>query len=300
MKLRRTTLFIPGTLPLERVRETIATCGADLICLDLEDTVAPARKDEARAAIVGLLREDIWGRAARAVRINAVSSPHAEQDVRSVVGGAGDRLDSLFLSKPDSVEEIHAVDRWIADLRAAHGFTNPIGYVVAMESARALTNIDLLASCSPNVEALGFAIGDLSASLGVHIGAYVQDRSLYPGDLFHFHRARIILAARTYGLWALDAPWPVVNDHATLAEDARWGAMMGFDGKLVLAPEQVRTVHEAYRPSEAELVRARDVLAKMERLAAAGEGSGVEEGEFLDAVVIEPARATIARAEAPL
>jgi citrate lyase subunit beta / citryl-CoA lyase len=296
VKLRRTTIFIPGTMDEAQMRAMIATCGADLICLDLEDTVIPARKAEAREMIVRLLRADIWGRAARAVRINAVASPFAEDDIRVVVSGAGERIDTLLLSKPESADEILWIDSVIAEYKPS----NRIGYIVGIESAWALTNIDMLSSCSPNVEALGFAIGDLSASLGVNIGAYLQDRSLYPGDLFHFHRARIILAARTHGLWALDAPWPMVNDHATLAEDARWGAMMGFDGKLVLVPAQVRTVHEAYRPSAGELAYARGVIAKLEAMEHDGEGSGVDDGQFLDPVVIAPARKTIARAEAPL
>jgi citrate lyase subunit beta / citryl-CoA lyase len=296
MKLRRTTIFIPGTMDEAQMREMIATCGADLICLDLEDTVIAARKAEARDMIVRLLNADIWGRAARAVRINAASSPFAEDDIRVVVSGAGEHIDTLLLSKPESADEI----QWIDSIIAEYDLPNQIGYIVGIESAWALTNIDMLASCSPNVEALGFAIGDLSASLGVNIGAYLQDRSLYPGDLFHFHRARIILAAKTHGLWALDAPWPMVNDHATLTEDARWGAMMGFDGKLVLVPAQVRTVHEAYRPSDGELAYARGVIARLEAMERGGEGSGVEDGQFLDPVVIAPARKTIARAEAPL
>jgi citrate lyase subunit beta / citryl-CoA lyase len=296
MKLRRTTIFIPGTMAEDQMREMIGTCGADLICLDLEDTVIPARKAEAREMIVRLLNADIWGRAARAVRINAVSSSFAEDDIRVVVGGAGTRIDTLLLSKPESAEEI----LWIDGIIAEYKLSNAIGYIVGIESAWALTHIDMLSSCSPNVEALGFAIGDLSASLGVNIGAYLQDRSRYPGDLFHFHRARIILAARTHGLWALDAPWPMINDHATLSEDTKWGAMMGFDGKLVLVPAQVRTVHEAYRPSDAELAYAGGVIAKLEEMEAGGEGSGVDGGQFIDPVVIAPARKTIARAEAPL
>jgi citrate lyase subunit beta / citryl-CoA lyase len=72
MKLRRTTIFIPGTMAEDQMRDMIATCGADLICLDLEDAVIPARKAEARAMIVRSLNTDVWGRAARAVRINAV------------------------------------------------------------------------------------------------------------------------------------------------------------------------------------------------------------------------------------
>jgi citrate lyase subunit beta / citryl-CoA lyase len=296
MKLRRTTIFIPGTMAEDQMREMIGSCGADLICLDLEDTVIPARKAEAREMIVRLLNADIWGRAARAVRINAVSSPYAEDDIRVVVSGAGVRIDTLLLSKPESAEEILWIDGIIAEYQLSHR----IGYIVGIESAWALTHIDMLSSCSPNVEALGFAIGDLSASLGVNIGAYLQDRTRYPGDLFHFHRARIILAARTHGLWALDAPWPMVNDHATLSEDAKWGAMMGFDGKLVLVPAQVRTVHEAYRPTDAELAYARGVIAKLEEMEAGGEGSGVDGGQFIDPVVIAPARKIIARAEAPL
>ncbi|OYX63394.1 MAG: hypothetical protein B7Y89_05575 [Novosphingobium sp. 32-60-15] len=300
MKLRRTTIFIPGSMDEAAQRELIQTCGADLICLDVEDTVAAPRKADARDRIVRLLHEDIWGRSARAVRINAVSSAYAADDLAVIVGNAGGRVDTLFLSKPDKVEEIRWIDGKIDALRAQSGFANPIGYVVGIESAYALTNIDMLASCSPNVEALGFAIGDLSGSLGMHISAYLMDRALYPGDMYHFHRARIILAARTYGLWALDAPWPLINDHATLAEDARWGAMMGFDGKLVLAAEQVPIVHQAYRPTEPELARARAMLARMAELTAANEGAGMADGEFLDPVVIAPALATIARAEAPL
>ena len=99
---------------------------------------------------------------------------------------------------------------------------------------------------------------------------------------------------------AIDAPWPVVNDHATLAQDARWGALMGFDGKLVLVPDQVKVVHEAYRPSAAQLAYAQRVLAEMDRMMADGDGAGVVGDQFLDPVVIGPARATVARAAAPI
>lgn len=300
MKLRRTTIFIPGSMEEDQQRERIRTCGADLVCLDVEDTVAPAAKPQARETIIRLLNEDIWGRSARAVRINAVSTEYAQNDLDIMVAAAGSRIDTLFLSKPDTVEEIQWIDARLDALRARGAQTDHIGYVVGIESAQALTHIDAIASCSSHIEALGFAIGDLSNSLHVKISAYLMDRSLYPGDLFHFHRARIILAARTHGLWALDAPWPIINDQATLAEDARWGLMMGFDGKLVLAPEQVRVVHEAYRPTEAELARAKHELAKMEEFKAANQGSGMSDGVFLDPVVIGPALATIARAEAPL
>lgn len=299
MKLRRTTLFVPGTLDKDAARDVIRTCGADHIVLDLEDTVIPSRKAAARKDIVSLLNEDIWGRAAKGVRVNAVSTEYCEGDIQEIVSGAGAALDTLIISKPESVDEIRWLDEAVAS-SLPKGTTHSIGYLLGIESARALTDIDALATASPNVEAIGFAIGDLSVSLHVNIGAYINNRSTYPGDLFHFHRSRIILAARTHGLWAMDGPWPVINDHATLTQDTRWGAMLGFDGKLVLAAEQVRIVHEALRPSEQELAYARNVLAKMAKLEQAGSGAGVSDGEFLDPVVIEPAKRIIARHEAPL
>lgn len=298
MKLRRSTLFIPGSLDEQETRDRVRHCGADVICLDLEDTVAPARKAQARQTIKRLLQEDIWGRAVRAVRINAAGAG-ADADIADCIGPAAGHVDTLFLSKPDRVADIVAIDTLVEAAFANHPTAKRPGYVVGIESARALTDIDLLCQASPHVEALGFAIGDLSASLGVHITAFLHDRSLYPGDLFHFHRARIILAARTHGLWALDAPWPMVNDHATLTTDARWGAMLGFDGKLALVPAQVPVIHAAYRPTAEELARARSIVATMQQLQQAGEGSGVAGGNFLDPVVLAPALATIARAEAP-
>ena len=153
---------------------------------------------------------------------------------------------------------------------------------------------------SPRNESLGFAIGDLSISLGVRVGPFLHDRSLYPGDLFHFVRSRINLAAKTLGMQSLDGPWPIVNDHATLAEDARWGAMLGMDGKVALSPEQVPVIHKAYRPSEAEIAHAERMLGIYRRAVEAGQGSGVVDGEFMDPVTLGLANATLERAAAPI
>ena len=300
MPLRRSTLFVPGTVDEAEQRRIISTCGADLVSLDLEDTVLPARKAEARKTIARLLTEDIWGRSDRAVRINAVSSPHAKDDLVEVLTGARGQVDTILMSKPDSADEIRWVDQEITRLGKEVGFDNPIKLCVGIESARALTDIDEIATASPRIESLGFAIGDLSSSLGVPVGTYLMDRSLYPGDLFHFHRARINLAAKTHGLFCMDAPWPIINDHATLAEDARWGMMMGFDGKLALAVEQIKIIHMAYRPTPAQIAHAERTLELMRKSMDAGEGFVTVNGEFLDPVIIGFAEKTLSRAAAPV
>jgi citrate lyase subunit beta/citryl-CoA lyase len=300
MKLRRTMLFVPGTQEPAQIRTTLQSCGADLVCLDLEDTVVPARKPAARTIIAGLLTENIWGRSDRAVRINAVSTRFAEDDIIEVLAGAHGRVDVLVLSKVESADEVRWIDSVVERVRRDTGFDHPIRYSAGIETARALTDIDAIAASSPNLESLGFAIGDLSNALGINVGAFLQDRSLYPGDLFHFVRSRIVLAARTRGLMVLDGPWPIINDHATLAEDARWGMMLGFDGKVVLSAGQIPIVHQAYRPSDAEIARFTRILETYERGVAEGAGSGMMDGEFFDQVTVGQARACLARAAAPI
>lgn len=299
MALRRSVLLAAGENE-RQLEQMIRTSNADLVCLDLEDTVAPSRKKPARERVARLLAADIWGRSGRAFRINAFDTPYAHDDLVEVLIAARGRVDTIFLSKVESEREVWWADQLITRLAREHGFDSDIKLCVGIESASALTDIDRIAASSSRIEMLGFAIGDLSISLGVRIGSYLQDRSLYPGDLNHFVRARINLAAKAHGLQALDGPWPNVNDHATLAEDARWGAMLGMDGKLALAVDQVRVIHEAYRPSTAEVQWSERMLELFRKSVEAGEGSGVSDGQFFDPVTVGLAQATLARAAAPL
>lgn len=303
MALRRSVMFVSGSTEEGKLREIISTCGADLVCLDLEDTVPPAQKPAARQLIARLLKEDIWGRSDRAVRINAVSTPWAHDDIVEVLTGSDCRVDTLICSKVESDHDVWWIDHLVSDVVHRTGATGKenIKLSIGIETAGALTYIDKLATASKRIESLGFAIGDLSISLGVRVAPFLKDRSLYPGDLFHFVRSRINLAAKTHGLQALDGPWPIINDHVVLAEDARWAAMLGFDGKIALDVGQIKVIHLAYRPTEVEIVHARKVLATIDQMVAKGEAAGVlDDGEFLDLVSIGMAHATLERAEAPL
>lgn len=299
MPLRRSVLLAAGD-DEARLRASIATANADLVCLDLEDTVVPERKGAARAMIARLFSADIWGRTQRAYRINAVATPFAHDDVVEVLTACRGRVDTIFMSKADGADDVRWVDQLVSRLSVELGVDQRIGLTVGIESAQALTRVDDIAASSPRIDALGFAIGDLSNSLGVRVGPYLRNRSLYPGDLYHFVRARINLAAKARGLQSLDGPWPMINDHATLLEDARWGAMLGFDGKMALSVDQVKVIHEAYRPSAEEIQHARRLLALYEKSAAQGSGHGFIDGEFIDLVSVGQARDTLARAAAPL
>ncbi|MCP3720625.1 CoA ester lyase [Paraburkholderia sp. CNPSo 3281] len=299
MNSRRSVLLLSGE-DIDVLRQAIINSSADMVCLDLEDTVAPSQKAQARTRIAKLLSEDIWGRSQRAVRINALSSPYIEDDLDVVLRESNGSVDTLFLSKVETSQDVVWVDRAVTQLSESLNIERRITLCAGIESARALTDIDTIAASSERLDSLGFAIGDLSISLGTRIGAYLHDRSLYPGDLHHFAKSRINLAAKTHGLQALDGPWPIVNDRATLIEDTRWGAMLGFDGKMALAEQQVKTIHEVYRPTQSEIDHANKMLELYEKSVQAGRGAGVVEGEFFDPVTVGLAKATISRAQAPI
>jgi citrate lyase subunit beta / citryl-CoA lyase len=298
MALRRSILLVGGN-DESTLRAGIAS-SADVVCLDLEDTVAVEHKAAARRQIAALLAEDIWGRSARAYRINGVATPYAHDDIVEVVRGSGGRVDLIFMSKVESDHDVWWADQLLSRLGEELGLSHQIRLAVGIESAKALTRIDAIAAASPRVEALGFAIGDLNISLGVRIGQYLHDRSLYPGDLNHFTRSRINLAAKAHGLLALDGPWPMINDHATLDEDARWSAMLGYDGKIALSAEQVPVIHQAFRPTAAEVARAELLIRKFQEALARGEAHGLVDGEFIDPVTLGLMRATLERAAAPV
>lgn len=300
MTLLRSTFLVNTAQDEAALRESIATCGADLVCLDLEDTVHPSKKAQARQLIARLMHEDIWGRSARGVRLNAVSTPYAHADITELVQACGDRIDLFVCSKVESPEHVWWVDHLISQTAQAHGVQEHIKLLLGIETAGALTDIDRIATASARNEALGFAIGDLSISLGIPVGAFLKDRSLYPGDPFHFIRSRINLAAKSAGLQAIDGPWPILNELDVLAGDARWGVMLGMNGKLALSKEQVPVIHQAYRPSDSEIAYARRMLASFERVLAAGDGSGVVDGEFMDPVTLGVCRAILSRADAPI
>lgn len=298
MALRRSILLVGGND--ESTQRAGIASHADVVCLDLEDTVTPANKAAARRGIARLLAEDIWGRSARAYRINGVSTPFAQADIVDVLMACKGQVDTIFMSKVESEHDVWWADRLITQVSEELRIPHQIRLAVGIESAKALTRIDAIASASPRIEALGFAVGDLNISLGVRIGQYLHDRTLYPGDLNHFTRSRINLAAKSNGLLALDGPWPMINDHATLDVDARWGAMLGFDGKIALSADQVPVIHEAYRPTPAEIARAELLIAKFNDAIQRGEAHGLVDGEFIDPVTLTLMRQTLERAEAPI
>jgi citrate lyase subunit beta/citryl-CoA lyase len=201
-----------------------------------------------------------------------------------VVESAGDRLDTIYLPKVESPADVQFADRLLDQIEQARDFPRGrIGLEVLVESAAGLQRVDEIAAASPRLEALTFGPGDLSASLGLGQLSIGTLASGYPGDVWHYALMRILVAARTNGLLAIDGPYAAFADLAGLETSAQRTAALGFDGKWVIHPSQIETVNRVYSPDPLVFARAEGILAAY-RAATEGEGRGAVrfEGEMID------------------
>lgn len=291
MRARRSCLSVPATEP--RFLARAATAAADMVLLDLEDSVAPARKPAARELAVEALRTQGYEGRLRAVRINGLDTPWWLDDLRQVVRGAGDRLDVVVVPKVESPGGVETVAAALDDLGAG------LGLDLQVESAKGLENVSQIAAASGRVEALHFGPGDLAADLrmpGLSVGAGSEE---YPGDLWHYVLFRILVAARANGLQAIDGPYARVRDLNGLRRSAQRSALLGYDGKWALNPAQAEVLNEVYAPSQAEFDRAAGILEAYARATDADERGAVRLGdEMVDEATRKMAQVTFDRGRA--
>jgi citrate lyase subunit beta/citryl-CoA lyase len=270
---------------------------ADQVLFDLEDATAPSEKVGARAVIVESLRTLDFGQRAVAVRVNGTDTRWCYRDLVEVVEAAGDRLDSVILPKAESAADVHFVDRLLSQIELARGWElGRIGIEVLIESAQGLQQVDAIASASPRLHALIFGPGDLSASLGLGQLTIGMPDSGYDGDIWHYARVKLLVAARVNGLLAIDGPYAAFADLEGLERSARRTAVLGFDGKWVIHPTQIDLVNRVFSPDPATYARAEGILAAY-RQATEGEGRGAVrfEGEMIDEATRKMAEAVARR-----
>lgn len=284
MRLRRSLLFVPGTTP-ERIPKAVAA-GADGVILDLEDAVPPPAKPKARAAIVAALRElDFRGRE-RIVRVNALDTPWAVDDLAAVVPAGPD---ALVLPKVSAVEDVARADAEVSRLERAAGLAaGTVRFHLLVETVAGVLGARELARSSPRNAALFFGAGDLVRETR---GRLVPGRATELYALTH-----LLFAARAAGLDAIDTPYFTLDDPAGLEAHTRFGAELGYDGKAVIHPTQVEVANRLFTPSAEAIAEARRALEAYERAQAAGAGALTLDGRFIDAVHVTTARATLERA----
>jgi malyl-CoA/(S)-citramalyl-CoA lyase len=284
----------------------MAASAADVVNLDLEDSVAPADKAAARATVIEAIGSVDWGSKVLSVRINGLDTPWWYRDVVDLLEQAGNRLDQIMIPKVGCAADVYAVDALVTAVERAKGRSKPIAFEVIIESAAGISHVEEIAASSPRLQAMSLGAADFAASMGMQttgIGgtqeAYymAHQGAKYWSDPWHWAQAAIVAACRTHGVLPVDGPFGDFSDDEGFRAQARRSATLGMVGKWAIHPKQVALANEVFTPSDAAVTEAREILAAMEAASARGEGATVYKGRLVDIASIKPAEVIVRQAE---
>ncbi len=300
----RCQLFGPGSRPA--IFEKMAGSAADVINLDLEDSVAPSDKDAARANIIEAIRDVDWGKKTLSVRINGLDTPYWYRDVVDLLEQGGNRLDQIMIPKVGCAADVYAVDALVTAVERAMGRIKPISFEVIIESAAGIAHVEEIAASSPRLQAMSLGAADFAASMGMQTtgigGTQENYYMLHAGvkhwsDPWHWAQTAIVAACRTHGVLPVDGPFGDFSDEEGFRAQALRSATLGMVGKWAIHPKQVALANEVFTPSVAALAEARDILSAMEAAKARGEGATVYKGRLVDIASIKQAEVVVRQAE---
>ncbi len=291
IRLRRSIISVPANR--EKMVNKAFGLDVDMIMLDMEDSVPVAEKEDARQRVVATLREQDYKGKVRAYRINSMDTPFAYRDIIDIVENAGEFIDVIVVPKVDDPAEIKAIDYLLTQIEKRMGFKKPIGLEASIESAVGMLRAGEIAFSSPRLEALVFGVADYGASLTMMskgISGHGEMEDFYPGHRWHFPLSKMVMAAKAAGLAAIDAPYGDYRDPEGLRRSCLLSAALGFDGKWVIHPDQIKIINEVYTPSVEDVERSRRILDAYETAQAQGAGSLALDGKMVDAASIRLAR----------
>jgi len=300
----RCQLFGPGSRP--SIFEKMAASAADVINLDLEDSVAPDDKAEARTNIIGAIGDIDWGRKTLSVRINGLDTPFWYRDVVDLLENASDRLDQIMIPKVGNASDIYAVDALVSAVEAAKGRTKKLAFEVIIETAAGISHVEDIAAASPRLQAMSLGAADFAASMGMQttgIGGTQEsyymhrDGQKYWADPWHWAQAAIVAACRTHGVLPVDGPFGDFSDDEGFRAQALRSATLGMVGKWAIHPKQVALANEVFTPTGAAVTEAREILAAMEEAKRTGQGAAVYKGRLVDLASIRQAEVIVRQAE---
>jgi len=284
--LHRSLLFVPGSR--EELLEKAARYPADVLCLDLEESVLPDEKPRARELVAaGIAKLSQAGRTVQ-VRLNSIQSEETKADLAAV---AQPGLSSVLLAKTQAPQDVRDVDVLLREQELAHEIKpGTIDLTVAIESAQALLRCEAISRASTRLVALMLGAEDFTFDMGV-------ERSRNGRELDHA-RSVIATCARAANLYALDTPWPEIAGIDDLLADASRARSAGFTGKYVIHPTHIEPVNGVFSPTEADVAQARSVLKAWDGAQANGLGAVQLDGRMIDRPIVERARSVLQQTEA--
>jgi citrate lyase subunit beta/citryl-CoA lyase len=281
MNLRRSLLYVPGNMP--GMLQNIPVFEADVVMIDLEDAVPLLEKDAARLLTRNFLQFYQDRNKEMFVRINALDTPYAADDLREVLPALPD---GIRLPKADNPEVVERLDTLLTEHEERLGLKiGRFKIIPSIESARGVLNCVETARASARLVALAFGAEDFTASMEI-------DRTKSGEELFSA-RTQVVWAAKAAGLQAIDSIFADVNDMDALRAETLLVKRLGFTGKSLVNPRQIEVIHEVFRPSEDEIRHALEVMEAIKRAREMGTGVISLKGKMVDAPVVRRAARTI-------
>ncbi len=284
---------------------------ADVLLGNLEDAVQADRKEAARAGLVRIAREVDFGDTQLWTRINSLDSPWVLDDLLTLVTEIGDRLDVIMVPKVEGPEDIHYVDRLLAQLEARAGLTRPLLVHAILETASGVANVEGIALASPRMQGISLGPADLAASRrmkttrvgGGHPGYLVrtdpvgddltQGRTTYQQDLWHYTVSRMVDACVAAGILPYYGPFGDIRDTVACEDQFRNAYLLGCVGAWSLHPAQIAIAKKVFSPEPSEVAWARRVIAAM------GDGTGAVmlDGKMQDDATVKQCQVVVALAD---
>jgi len=285
-RLRRTMMFMNAQKP--GLIKDAYIYGVDSIMLDLEDAVAENQKDAARFSLYHALKTIDYGDTEVIVRINGLDTPHWQEDVRVCVAGGAD---GIRIAKCESAQDVKDVEEAIERAEEEFGVEKGRTLIMAaLESPRGILNAYEICSASDRMFGVAISGGDLRKCL--------QTSPQPDGVDMLVARGQMILAARAAGIQCFDTVFTNLDDMAGFEAEVRQNKAMGFDGKSLINPKQIRLVHEIFAPTEKEIMQAEKIVSAVRENAAKGLGVFTVDGKMIDIAFLPGAERTLRLAKA--
>ena len=278
--LFRSLIFVPGTNP--RFLEKAKSLSADVVCFDLEDSVPDKEKKNARTLIKSALKKRNQYSSSVFARTNSPDSNKIEADLKEIVQKG---IDGIVIPKVNSAKEIKKIEKIISSLEKKRKIRG-IRLIPSIESALGVMNCYEIASASKRIDAIVFGIFDLLNDIGIE---YTKGNP--PGA--KYSRYKVPVAATAAGVYAIDGIWQDIKDTSGLKKDCQVGKSLGYVGKSVIYPDQIKTVHKIFHPNKTEISWAKKVCNIYKKSTKKGKGAVVVDGKMIDEVHYKRAKALL-------
>ncbi|PHQ39971.1 CoA ester lyase [Halorubrum persicum] len=294
--LRRTQLATPASD--EKMMHSAADSDADEVFLDLEDSVAPNAKPDAREPLIEAAREEDWSDKVLSFRMNGIDTKWWYDDLITVVSEAGEFIDDIIVPKVKAASDIHTVENLLAQVEENNGLeVGGIGLEPQIEDGEGIHNVHDIAHASDRLSSIIFGPGDYSAAMGtpgLDIGQFPE----YPGHYWHHALSECNSAAKSAGLPCLDGPYADIEDADGFRESAENANMIGCDGKWAIHPSQIEIGNEVFAPDPETAERAKRIVDAYAEAMEKGQGAVSVDGQMVDEATNKMAQDIVETAEA--